>query len=150
MTSECASSVVAGDVLHDEVAVLRLDHRVEDFDDVRMAEFSGERGLGEERLVHHALGLGVDILLEEEHLDRDFPVEKRVVRKVHAAGRTAADLTDDRVLPEVLSGFELRHHLLLEDRASLAVPGVSRPSVPVPVERISSTFERDYGFRARV
>ena len=89
VTSECASSVVPAHVLHHQVAVVGLDHRVEDVDDVRVVELAGERGLGEERLVHHALGLRVGMLVEQEHLDRDLAVGERVAREVHAAGRAA-------------------------------------------------------------
>ena len=100
----------AGHVLHDQVAVLGLDHCVEDLDDVRMAELAGERGLGEERLVHHALGLRIDVLVEEEHLDGDVAVGERVAREVHAAGRAAADLPNDRVFAQVLLELELHRH----------------------------------------
>jgi hypothetical protein len=37
-------------VLHDEVAAVGLDHRIEDVDDVRVVELAGERGLGDEAL----------------------------------------------------------------------------------------------------
>ena len=91
----------AGDVLHHQVAVVGLGHRVQDVDDVRVVQLAGERGLGEERLVHHALGVRVRVLVEQEHLDRHFPVGEGVARQEHVAGGAATDLADDRVLAEL-------------------------------------------------
>ncbi len=97
---------------HHQVAVLGLGHGVEDLDDVRMAELAGERRLGEERLVHHALGLRIDVLVEQEHLDGDFPVGEGIAREVDAAGRSAADLANDRIFPQVLQELELHRHVV--------------------------------------
>ena len=97
----------AGHVLHHQVAAVGLDHRVVDVDDVRVVQLAGERGLGDERLVHHALGLGVDAGRELQHLDRDVAVGERVAREVHAAGGAAADLADHRVLADRLLPLDL-------------------------------------------
>ena len=66
----------AGHVLHHQVAVVGLDHRVVDLDDVRVVELAGERGLGDERLVLHALVLRVGVAVEQEHLDRDVALAR--------------------------------------------------------------------------
>src|SRR5436190_19529779 len=62
---------------------------------------------GEECLVHHPLGMRVDLLGEEEHLHRHVALGERVARAVDAAGRARADLADDRILPDVLLQLEL-------------------------------------------
>jgi hypothetical protein len=70
----------AGHVLHHQVAVVGLDHRVVDLDDVRVVEPAGERGLGDEGLVLHALVLRVGVAVEQKHLDRDVAPAERVAR----------------------------------------------------------------------
>ena len=93
---------LAGDVLHHQVAAVGLDHRVVDIDDVRVAELAGERGFGDERLVHDALGIGIGPLLELQHLDGDVSLREGVAREVHAARGPDADLADDRILADRL------------------------------------------------
>src|SRR3990170_2660588 len=85
---------------------------VEDVDDVRVIELAGERRFGQKRLVHHALGLRIGVLVEQEHLDRHLAVGERVARQVHMAGGAAADLAQDRILGEL--------HLRLEGRRAAA------------------------------
>src|SRR5258708_702755 len=119
----------AGHVLHHQIAVLGLDHGVEDLDDVRMVELASERRLGKERLVHHALGLRIDVVGEQEHLDGDVPVGEGVARKINAAGRSAADLPNDRVFAQVLLELELHRH---------------RPRVPEECEGSAESRARRY------
>src|SRR5438045_6667622 len=89
-------------ILHHEVAAPRLDHRVEDVDDVRMVELARERGLGDERLVLHALLRLVGALVEQEQLARDVAPGGWVAREVHPARSAAAELAHDRVFADVL------------------------------------------------
>ncbi len=91
----------AGDVLHHEVAAVRLDHRVVDVDDMRVVQLPGERRLGDERLVHHALFLRIGVLVELEHLDRHVAIGEGIAREVHLAGGAAADLLRDRIFADV-------------------------------------------------
>ena len=85
-----------------------LDHRVVDLDDVRVVELAGERGLGDERLVLHALGMRIRVALEQKYLDRDVAPAERVAREIDRAGGAAADLPDQRVLAQLLLELELQ------------------------------------------
>ena len=96
---------LAGHVLHHQVAVVGLDHRVEDVDDVRVVQLAGKRRLGDERLVQHALAVRVGVGVEQEHLDRHLAVGEGIPRQIDAAGGAAADLPQDRVLAQLLFRF---------------------------------------------
>src|SRR3989441_2040827 len=98
---------LAGHVLHHQVAVVGLDHRVEDVDDVRVVQLAGKRRLGDEGLVQHALAVRVGMRVEQEHLDRHLAVGEGIARQIDAAGGAAADLPQDRVLAELLFRFQL-------------------------------------------
>ncbi len=87
-----------------------LGDGIVDVDDVRVVQLAGERGLGEERLVHHALGMRIGLGVEQKHLDGDVALGERVARQINAAGRSAADLADHRVLADVLLQLELHGH----------------------------------------
>ena len=95
-------------VLHHQVAAVRLDHRVVDVDDVRVVELAGERGFGDERLVHaRARSRYRAPRANSQHLDRDVALGERVARKVDVAGGAAADLADHRVLADRLLRLRL-------------------------------------------
>src|SRR5438309_2095135 len=98
---------LAGHVLHHQVAVVGLDHRVEDVDDVRVVQLAGKRRLGDEGLVQHALAVRVGMGVEQEHLDRHLAVGEGIPRQIDAAGGAAADLPQDRVLAQLLFRLEL-------------------------------------------
>src|SRR2546430_17668656 len=79
------------------IAVVGLDHRVVDVDDVRMIELPGKRPFRQERLVRHALGHRIGVLFEEEHLDGDVALGEWIAREIDAAGRARADRANNRV-----------------------------------------------------
>src|SRR5712691_8266108 len=71
------------------------------------------------------------------------PVGEGIAREVDAAGRSAADLANDRVFPQVLQELELHRHVVRAFRgnaASLAAPDAllprigARPARPEPVK----------------
>jgi len=105
--------------------VVGLGHRVVDVDDVRVVELAGERRLGEERLVHHPLGVRIDLLGEQEHLDRHVALVERVACVVHAAGRARANFPDDRILADVLLQLELHGFALILVQAKVLGDGRS-------------------------
>jgi hypothetical protein len=69
------------DQLHRDVAVAVEDARFVDADDVRMGRQLGRQlGLAEEALLVDAARVGIGLVLEDEHLERHAPVERRVER----------------------------------------------------------------------
>ena len=105
-------------VLHHQVAAVGLDHRVVDVDDVRVVQLAGERGLGHERLVDHALAFGIRARGELQHLDRHVALGERVAREEHAAGGAAADLADHGYLPMTCWGASFSAFTRLNDFAT--------------------------------
>src|SRR5213076_1182433 len=95
-----------GNVLHHQIAVMGLDHRVVDVDDVRMIELPGKRRFREERLVRHALGYRIGVLFEEEHLDGEVALGEWIAREIDAAGRARADLAHDCIFSDLLLWLE--------------------------------------------
>src|SRR6185503_11622524 len=87
--------VAAGDELHRDVARVFADHRVEDGDDVGMAQLAGERGFLEELRAVDRADLRVD------RLQRDFLAGEGVLREVNRAGGSLAEKLLHVVLPDL-------------------------------------------------
>ena len=101
----------AVDHLHHEVAqriagAHVLEARVENADDVRMAQLAGERRLvlEEAQLAPCILGIGGELL---QHLDRDLALAERIDREIDRAGRTLAEQLLHLVLADVRKHFSL-------------------------------------------
>src|SRR6185503_8139594 len=106
-------------VLHDDVARVALDHRVEYADDVRVVELPGERGLIEEELLE-ALGfLLAHAGVAARDLHRDLAVVERVLGEVDHGGGALAELREDVVLPDLFGALE--HGRSLSDEATSRV-----------------------------
>src|SRR3954463_9948208 len=69
---------------------------------MRVVELAGERRLGDERLVLHALLLRFGVRVEGEYLDGHVALRERVAAEVDLAGGARADLAQHRVLADVL------------------------------------------------
>src|SRR6185295_2429971 len=89
---------------HDEVeqvlAVLLVDARVEDADDVRVAQLAGERGIVLEEL-ERAPRLFRVARNRVHHLDRDIAAGESVAREIHRTGRALAEQLSDLVFTDV-------------------------------------------------
>jgi hypothetical protein len=88
-------------VLHHDVALVPLDHRVVHADDVGVVQLAGERGLVQEQLLE-ALGfllahLGVAL----RDLHGDLAVVERVLGEVHEGRGALAQLGQDAVLADL-------------------------------------------------
>jgi len=96
------SRVAALDVLHHDVAVLVLDHRVEDLHDVRVVQLAGERGLVQEHALVHRRVLVALERLGERDLDGDLAFGERIVGEIDLGGGALAELAHQLVLPDGL------------------------------------------------
>lgn len=100
----------ARDVLHHDVAVLRLAHRVVNFDDVRVLQPTGERRFGKESLAQQLSLLLRRPVLEEKDLDRHVPVREGIAAQEDLAGRTFPDLLQNRILTDAPVELEFHCH----------------------------------------
>ena len=93
------AQVRAFEQLHRQEREVALLAEVEGGDDVRVVELArGPRLQGEALLVFLAV---LDVVGEQDRLQRDHAVERRILGAVHHAHRAAAELADDLVAADL-------------------------------------------------
>ncbi len=108
--------LLAVEELHDDEEATLVLAQVVDDDDVRVVEAGAGLGFP----VESGLQLVGDLRFARDHLERDEPIEDRVVGLVDGAHPAAADALDDPVLPDLLD----------HGPASIRDPGTRRRRVP--------------------
>jgi hypothetical protein len=99
--------IAAHHQLHRDVTGILADHRVEDRDDMRVAQLAGERGLVQELRAVDGAELGIAEHLGLDGLERHFLAGEGVLREVDGAGRALAEV----LLHFVFADLEREVHL---------------------------------------
>ena len=92
---EASLQGLALQILHENVgSTLRGGTRVEDFDDIGMANGAGSAGLVEKPPYH----LGASGQLRKQHLDGSPPLDERILRQIDLTKAAFADESDEAVV----------------------------------------------------
>ena len=89
-------------VLHHDVAVFVGHVRIVNRHDVRMSEFSHQRGLVQKYLVVAPSQLRVDPIRRVHDFNGDFPIGERIAAQVNAAGAATGNFADYRILADLV------------------------------------------------
>jgi hypothetical protein len=92
--------VPAAQQFHGDVRRAVVLARVEDGDDVRVAQAARRLGLAEELCARLLEFPAFELVRQRDRLERNLAVDHRVARPVHDAHRALADLMDDLVAAE--------------------------------------------------
>ena len=93
--------IAAGDELHGDVAGVFCHHRVEDRNDVRMAQLPGERGFVQQLSAIDRAEFRIAKHLGLDGLQRHLLAGEGVAREIHGAGRTLAEQFLDIVFADL-------------------------------------------------
>ena len=100
LLGERLESLAAVYVLHDYIAGLAFDARVENIDDVRMSQGAGGVGLVEEQLPVTCTGLRIGQQFRKSHLDGHGTIAIGIMAEVDDAHAATVDLANDLVFTQ--------------------------------------------------